>query len=490
MTSYCLPVGRDRSSMDSPNDRDATPSLRLPEPSLQHSKTDLNGFNPLNIKSPVASTIHGLRTLIKDASDRAFRQGKNSLGRQVLVVPLCARFTPSGFGSYRRVATASRTVAGHGSAIRHEDFVPRSFKRIRLVTQEDFYACYGIVARYLNHPETAYSVKECILHPPMQGHYPYTGPLGGTPTHIVDDSMQERIVKYVQSLGLGDDLALKLSKALDLKTLRFDHGELAVNYMFDLAVATLLISLCPNIVILRIDGVRSDTPLGQFLLENNYGMLAKPVLQKLRKVQLHPVHCMDPREYARIQAIDHVRYFHRLPAINALSMEGLEEYDAGIEVFPPKSSPGIKEIRMSHVDMSTEMVCTIIRIPKTLVKYSLSTNGLQNQYGHESMLDAETIAKCLSEHNDWLRKLDIDAAICWPCIHDIDVFEEEWKVQQMSKWYFALDQRDGNSDLPLRLEDLPATREYSARSIGSLADFRALTHLSIVLIPFDPLQLA
>lgn len=416
---------------------------------------------------------------------RGFRQTKSFLGRQVLLVPLWTGVTPSIFGSYRHMATASRTAAGHDASIRH-DFVPRSFKRIRLVTQQDFYTCYGIVAGYLNHPEAAYSVEECILHPPRQGYYPYTGPLGGTPTDPVDDSMQERVVKHAQSLGLGDELALQLSEALDLSTLRFNDGELAVNYSFDIAVATLLISLCPNIVTLRVDEVDSTSPLGQFLMKNNYGMLAKPVLQKLREVQLHPVNCLDSREYARIQSIDHIRYFHRLPAISTLSMEGLEEYDSSIDFFPPKSSPGIKEIRMSHVDMSAEMVGTIIRIPKTLEKFSLSTNGLQNQYGHGSTLDVETLAKCLSEHKDWLRGLDIDAAVCLPGNDEVDSFEEELKVQEMSKWYFVLDQRDGNSDLPLRLEDLPATNDYPAWSIGSLHDFGALTRLSIVLLPIGP----
>ncbi|OIW35111.1 hypothetical protein CONLIGDRAFT_665762 [Coniochaeta ligniaria NRRL 30616] len=379
-------------------------------------------------------------------------------------------------------STASRTAACHGPEIRHDNFVPRSFKRIRLAIPQDFDTCYGIVAGYLRHPEAAYSVEECILHPPRRGHRAFTGLLRGPPADIVDDSMQERIMRHAQSLGLGDELTLKLSEALDLNKPQFNDGELTMNYTnygFYSAVATLLISLCPNIVTLRIYGVDLDTPLGQLLLKNNYGMLAKPVLQKLREVQLHPVNCMDEREYARIQSVDHIRYFHRLPAIDRLSMEGLEEYDAEIEFFPPKSSHGIKEIRMSHVDMSAEMVGTIIRIPKTLEKYSLSTNGLQNQYDHESTLDAETLARCLSEHKDWLTELDIDAAVCWPSDHEVDVFEEEWKVEQMSKWYFVLDQRDGSSDLPLRLEDVPATRDYPARSIGSLADFRALKRLSI-----------
>jgi hypothetical protein len=407
---------------------------------------------------------------------RGFRQTKSFLGRQVLLVPHWTGVTPSILGSYRHMATAS--------------FVPRSFKRIRLVTPQDFYTSYGIVAGYLNHPEAALSVEECILHPTFSGHSPYVGPLGGTPTDPVDDSMQERVVKHAQSLGLGDELALQLSEALDLSTLRYNdyNGELAENYSFDVAVATLLISLCPNIVTLRVDDVDLTSPLGQFLMKNNYGMLAKPVLQKLREVQLHPVNCLDNREYARIQSIDHIRYFHRLPAINTLSMEGLEEFDSIVDYFPPKSSPGIKEIRMSHVDMSAEMVGTLIRIPKTLEKYSLSTNGLQNQYGQGSTLDAETLAKCLSEHKAWLRELDIDAAVCRPYNDKVDRFEEELKVKNMSKWYFVLDQRDGSSDLPLRVEDLdlPATSKYPARSIGSLDDFRALTRLSIVLLPIDP----
>lgn len=396
---------------------------------------------------------------------------------------------PSCLGQHRLIAIASDAVGGQ-NASSESGSVPRSFRRIRMATQEDFFACYAIMAGYINHPEAAYSVEECIVDSPSQGHYPFGDLLGGTPTETVtvDDVVRRSIDEYLRSLCLGEETTRQMSEALDLKKPELT-GE-KPHYDFNLTVATLLISLCPNITVLRIYGVDSSTPLGQFLLKNNYGKLDKPSLQKLKEIQLHPVNCMDERQYQDLRSLNYVRYFHRLPAVKFLSLEGLEDYQSDVTFFPPKSSPSITKINISHAHMPDEMIGTIIRIPKTLEELSISNRGLQTLEGNWPV-DAETLAECLLEHKDCLRELDLDVAVDQPynsAVDEVDELEEMERDDERSKWYFIQDQKDGDSGLPLGLEDLPTTREYPARSIGSLHDFKSLTRLSIVSSLGDPVN--
>ncbi|OIW35506.1 hypothetical protein CONLIGDRAFT_61925 [Coniochaeta ligniaria NRRL 30616] len=253
-------------------------------------------------------------------------------------------------------------------------------------------------------------------------------------------------------------------------------------------MAALLISLCPNITTLRVYGIYSSHLLGQFLLENNYGKLKlpRPALQKLKEVKLHPVMCFNPENYDYLESIDELRYFHRLPAINSISLQGLEDSNADDMLFPPKTSSGIKKINIDHSDMGGQTIGNIIRIPKALEEFSLSTGGLSNADAGNAILFPKTLSKCLLEHRDSLRELDLDAAVTGP--HgdmdehgrDPDGGEAEWNADQMSQWYFVQDMEDSDSsESSLWAEDLPNTREYTALSIGSMHDFRALTRLSI-----------
>jgi hypothetical protein len=271
--------------------------------------------------------------------------------------------------------------------------------------------------------------------------------------------------------------------------------ELTDSSAYNLTVAALLISLCPNITALRVYGVDSDTPLGQFFLKNNYGKLPKPALQKLKEVQFHAVNCMDERNYDYLTSLDCVRYFHRLPAINSLSFEGLEDYQADDILFPAKSSSGIKKIHIGHSDMTGEIISTIIRIPKALEEFSLSTYGLWSTDGGTSLRYPKTLGKSLLEHRDSLRQLELDAEVT-PSRGDKDEHgrdeedfnlydggEDERYAEEKGKWYFIQDMKDSDSASPLWAEDLPNTREYTSRSIGSMHDFSALTRLSIVSSP-------
>jgi hypothetical protein len=420
-------------------------------------------------------------------------------------------FSKSCFGVFRAMATSSHLTKDDVLTSSEPASVPRSFKRIRMATKEDFLASYSILASFIRHPEAAYSVEELIVNPLEYHSYPYTrldGPPVDTGVQEFNDELHDSIVDYIRSLGLGDETTDMMLQALDLKRKRLKgeepeqplakrprvsvFGRPAEIHNYDSAVAVLLIALCPNIVTLRIYNVWSHTPLGQFLLKNNYGLLQKPALQKLREVQLHPVNCQDERCYDYLRTTDYFRYFHRLPAINSLSLEGFEDYQAENTLFPPKTSSGIKKVHIGHSDMSGGMIRTIMLIPKTLEEFSLSTYGLMNCDGGTSMLLAKTLVKALLQYRSCLKVLDLDARVTnyHSSSDDDDDSEDADEEPDKEKDYavgsreWCLIQDKQESDGATLLADDPAkAREYPAQSVGSLHDFTALTHLSIVSRP-------
>lgn len=388
-----------------------------------------------------------------------------------------------------------------------------SFKRIRLVTKEDIDACYSILSSYIQHPEAAALVEELIIDPPAPSFYPFAE-LEDTPCSVSDDFDEEAhnsIVQFAKGLSLGAGLGNTLLQALDLNSSRAEHGEgddqpptkrprvrrfceLSENSDFDCAIIILLITLCPNIVTLRLGFDSIGPPLSQFFLGNNYGELKEPFLQKLRDVQFHPVNCDDERNYNYITSMEYFQYFHRLPAVYSFSLEGFEDYQADSTFFPPKvSSPSLRKIHIGHSPMSGKMISSIMLIPRTLEEFSFSTFGLMNTDGGTSLIYPKTIAKCLLEYRSSLRVLDLDAQFSGSFSidpesdeddsdledYEVQPGEEENCVAGTREWYTLQDKKDCEPT-PLWADDPANAREYPRYTIGSLRDFVTLTHLSIV----------
>lgn len=324
-----------------------------------------------------------------------------------------------------------------------------------------------------------------------------------------DERTHDMIIQLAEELGLPRDTSNDILRALELKKdelnrkvvdkpeppakrARFGfRPELGGIPNYNSAVTVLLIALCPNITTLRFHQIDIETPLGQFLVLNNYGQLPKPFLLKLKHVQHHPVtgFLEDSRFYAYLRTLDDFRYVHRLPAVQSFSLEGFEDYQPDETEFPRKTS-GITKITISHSDMSGEMIGSIMLIPKKLREFSLSTYGLMNTDGGTSVIDRRTIATCLREHRDCLKLLDLDAVVSGShayhdsdeeCFHSSEKDEESSDTQAVigtREWCLQQDKKDCSQG---RLwADEPAnSREYPPRGIGSLNEFTALTHLSI-----------
>jgi hypothetical protein len=376
---------------------------------------------------------------------------------------------------------------------------------------------YALLSEYIQHPERADCVEEFIVDLRCSSCPWLNEPPVPSASVTFDERTHALLVQFAKNLGLPQDTANAIVRALELKERELkgeapDEPEPPAKrarflwidprgYIpdYDCTVAMLLIALCPNIRTLRFYNVSSETPLGQFLLLNNYGQLPKPVLQKLKHVHLHPVNLEDERFYDYIRTLDDFRYVHRLPAVQSFSMEGFEDYQPDEIDFPRKTS-GITKINIGHSDMSGEMIGCIMLIPKQLREFSLSLYGLLNTDGGTSMIDRKTIAKALLEHRHCLQVLDLDATVSgpgYPGEGDGEPLSDSSDEDEASdpqadesaiatrEWCLQQDKKDSSHG---RLwADEPANRrEYPHYSIGRLHEFTALTHLSIVSGPLAP----
>lgn len=395
---------------------------------------------------------------------------------------------------------------------------PWSFKRIRMATSEDLLLAYTLISEYIQHPERAHCVEEFIVEPGCPSLLWLKEPPVPTAPVAFDERTHSLIVRFAEELGLPQETTNVVLRALDLKKRELkgeepDEPEPPAKRArfpffarrrgipnYDSTATMLLIALCPNITNLRFYNVDSETPLGQFLVLNNYGQLPRPFLRKLKHVQLHPLNPEDSRFYAYIRTLHDFRYVHRLPAVQSFSLEGFEDYQPDETEFPRKTS-GITKINIDHSDMSSAMIGGIMLIPRELHEFSLSIYGLMNTDGGTSLIDRRTIAKCLLEHRHCLNVLDLDATVGGPSyrckenddpLFDSSDEDEEAPDTQADagaigtrEWCLQQDRKD-SSHKRLWADEPANRREYPARGIGRLHEFTALTHLSIVSGPLAP----
>ncbi|KPM41161.1 hypothetical protein AK830_g5427 [Neonectria ditissima] len=364
-----------------------------------------------------------------------------------------------------------------------------AYTRIRITERDDIESLYPIIAAYVNEPSLADSVTEVVVD---SDHWPshrrcylvaddMNKELREPPLPVRDDA-HAAIEQYIRDLGLGEKATSDMLRVFEWKKKHLKaegpdvpHGFNLHNQEFGLAAAAVLLSLCNNVTTLYIGGVGWHSQLKDYLLKANYGLLSRPGLQKLKHIEIITGSSRfdDERVYTRLEFLQYFQYFHRLPAIHSVFMEGVQEYQAEKHLFVPQTS-NIKRIHIGHADIPSDMLGTIIRIPKGLEELTISLGGLWSTDGGTSIIFLKTLNLSIALHGgDYTYDREDGKAADGTPDYDQDrgeLYEEE------SDEYFRLDEAISNS--PLWSAELPDTQRYG-HTIGSLHPFTAMTHLTM-----------
>ena len=330
---------------------------------------------------------------------------------------------------------------------------------------------YQLLPTYLENPGLALSIREFIIGEPWYG-ISETCPLHNDAEHAA-------VERRVRELGLGSETTRVMLDSLDCRRqgLQGESGGPHGN-VFAATITAVLLSLCGNINTLYFDWELHPGPLRDYLLASNYGLTSRPALQQLQHVAFRtPKIPSEDRWFDNVDVLDILRCVHRLPRVTSLSMEGVAD---GLETvidepFPPKTSQSLRRVHMGHTGLQSHLLATLLRIPAGLEEISLSFGGLWKDDDPCAYIAPALLEKALRQHKPTLRMLDLDMGSA--AISDCDgrpVFDPE-DPDFTANRYYQIDL--AASEGPVYAHELEDNHETLA--LGSLRDYKALTHLSV-----------
>ncbi|KAF5008153.1 hypothetical protein FDECE_5547 [Fusarium decemcellulare] len=380
---------------------------------------------------------------------------------------------------------------------------PVAYKCICVMNENDIESLYPLITSYVRKPSLADALREVVFDADQWPTYTCYEEVPDPdfpqewaeeiakerakklrwPPGQVDNDAHSALEDYVHSLAFEQETSTQIINALSWKKHQWQGQQQENldslsqnNRAFACAALVVIFSLCRNISTLRLGKLLDSPLLEDYFLKSNYGRMSHPGLQQLKHVEVVPT-LLDERHYEDVEFLDYFRYFGRLPAIDTISMDGVMEHEAERGFAPPGTS-NIKRIHLSHVDIPSRLLSTIIRIPEGLEEFKVSIGGLWHIDGMQPFIFPKTLGKSLLQHKKTLKvlELDIDIAALGRKLEGVDS-EGYMKEGDLEKdEYFRLD--EAASKVPFWLRDVPDDRSYGY-TVGSLADFESLTHLSI-----------
>ncbi|CAG9954411.1 unnamed protein product [Clonostachys rosea f. rosea IK726] len=351
---------------------------------------------------------------------------------------------------------------------------------------------YPLLTAYIQQPSLAESVTELVMDFSSAEH---SWPNDYPPDEPVESSLGvagDLVREHVCSLGLGDRETKAMLHVLRLWTNRREtprdwqpgdvpsephylHGEFAG------LAAVVLLSLCKNLSTLHIAQPMSGFSLilEDYFLKSNYGLLQAPGLQNLRKVKVLPGAWWNAETvYGQLEFLRLFQYFHRLPAINAISIDSCQEYQSYHNAFIPRTG-NMKTLKLEHVDIDDSLLGLLISIPKVLVELKVSLGGKEHIDGGLPTTRPQSIGRALGQHKETLAALDLDLDLCvseFACKGEVrdDPDDEDSDIETFGRDYYKMDQ-----ETRLLVQKTLVALESYGWTIGSLHDFTSLTHLSI-----------
>ncbi|KAF4988775.1 hypothetical protein FGRMN_9569 [Fusarium graminum] len=385
---------------------------------------------------------------------------------------------------------------------------PTNYSRIAICTTSDIDKLYPLLKSYVQHPSSAKTVTEVVIDDyRWSSRYP-TFPFFFSPqpppikereaTDVlakdqIRDEAHVALQEYIRGLELDQDTTTNFINAIDQKQLEVMYGDepdQAIMIKFATAAVAILFSLCENITTLCLAESLDHTSLFEYMLKTNYAEIKKPGLQKLKHLRFIPGCNSDRRYYTTLEILRYMQSVHRLPALETVSMDAMQEYQANYQFFVPRTG-NMKKLEMTHCDISGDYLVRIIAAPKALEELKLSMGGLWHTDGGSPMVMASEIGKALAAHKDTLQVLDVDL--------DKAIYKRDKRREE--KYDYDADEK--NAMRPRGVQ--PATngdriasdkavsvslkyisedpREYGS-TIGPFHDFPRLRHLSISVLTF------
>lgn len=367
-----------------------------------------------------------------------------------------------------------------------------NYSRVRICSCKDVEHLYRLLQAFTQDPARANIVTEVVIDTSdwRQADWPlsYKDEVEErTGYEELADPPEVRLRRYAGRLDLDNKTNAQVIKSLDRKR-HEDALRIRDESEFASTLIILLFSLCENISTLYLAEYLYQQPVLNYLLRGNYGQMRNPPLQKLKNVRFINSVWTDERVYGTIEILQYLQLVHRLPALETVTMDAIQSYQADRTFFIPGTG-NMKKMEITHCDIPGDFLALMISIPKALEEFKLSIGGLWSTDSGQPFVRPFHIGQALYAHRKSLRLLDIDLDMVVQDTPDLfwDTKDKEKEKENDSDW-LVKDQYDqyGRDRIALDKEisinpERSDSKEYG-RTIGSLYDFPQLTHLSISII--------
>lgn len=390
------------------------------------------------------------------------------------------------------------------------------WQRVRLRTDEDFERFSSVLIDLIEYPEHAISIRELTI----DIDYPKYCGNDKLPLLMLEILTEEeqKILEAVRAIGLETELEEKIVVALVGNTRRRNAKETGADSDFDRpcerychrrnqrvqyaeAAAILFCTLSPNLNVLR-----TTEPTGafaEFLTTINYRWAShrtSSVFANLTQVHLidRSTYSVlnDERDYRYCDSLKFIQHFHHLPQLATFSARTISDSKAHFDNIAPGLS-SLQTISITHSDLSSQTICSFIRLATSLHSATFGTGGRGAIHGGFARVSPKALGKCLEQHKATLRNIDLDLDYqVYQSPHVLEDVEEEdlayagrsareeehlqetlHSYRRDAHWKADEDESKARGYVLLS-RDLPDTKKYG-NTIGSFANFESLETLKI-----------
>lgn len=287
---------------------------------------------------------------------------------------------------------------------------------------------------------------------------------------------QQNLLTFISSSlsnHLPDSISQQIIQSLTWKSLQRnkpwgpeDGNKSGLTSMrgYGCSLAVLLLALGKNISSLKVYGIeRAAEPLSAFLLRNNYhgffppcpseqvetiregskaedegqqtdnstaegdqevemkkmktkiNVNAVPALQNLQTLIISPTEPPDPGFYSPVEVLKCMRYFHHLPRLREIKLDGVMDYRPEMVPIPAGvGSPSIKKLEVVDSDVDTSLLACLVGVfahndePGGLEEVKIHLGGLEHPDEMPLRISLKTLGMALLGLRRSLKVLDLD----------------------------------------------------------------------------------